>query len=121
MVANEDFYLFSRFLREVLGTNHIDHRLHWPTGTGIEEAVLNVGLASGSNLGSLGKGAVILTFGAELEEEQPVAYLRVRGATRRGAQLFAVQSRRTKEMGDATQALLVKSGSEIRSSSCTRS
>ncbi|HEX8683083.1 MAG TPA: NADH-quinone oxidoreductase subunit NuoG [Ardenticatenaceae bacterium] len=110
--GNEDLYLFARFMREVIGTSNIDHRLRWPTNTGIEEAVYNVGLTSNSSLGNLGKNSVILTIGADLEEEQPVAYLRVRGAARLGAQLVVVQSRSTKEMMDATQTLLVKPGSE---------
>ncbi|MDQ4076176.1 MAG: NADH-quinone oxidoreductase subunit NuoG [Chloroflexota bacterium] len=110
--GNEDLYLFAKFIREVIGTNNIDFRLHWPTNTGIEEAIRSVGLTSGSNLGEVGSGTVILTFGADLEEEQPVLYLRVRGATKQGAKLYVVQSRTTKEMGDATESLIVKPGSE---------
>jgi NADH-quinone oxidoreductase subunit G len=110
--SNEDLYLFGRFMRDVIGTNNIDHRLHWPAGTGIEEAVLNVGLTSGSNLGELVKGSVILAFGSDLEEEQPVTYLRVRRATQQGARLVLVQNRTTKELRDASEHLPVSPGSE---------
>ncbi len=110
--GNEDLFLFARFLREVIGTNNIDFRLHWPTNTGIEEAIRTVGLTSGSNLGELDANSVILTIGADLEEEQPVLYLRARRAAKRGAQLHVVQSRTTKEMGDATNVLRVTPGGE---------
>lgn len=110
--GNEDLYLFAKLMRQVIGTNNIDFRMHWPTNSGIEEAVSNVGLASGSNLGKLGSGAVVLTFGADLEEEQPVLYLRMRSAAKQGAKLYVVQSRTTKEMRDATDALIVKPGRE---------
>nr|MBA3533895.1 NADH-quinone oxidoreductase subunit NuoG [Ardenticatenales bacterium] len=110
--ANEDLYLFARFIREVVGSNNIDFRLQWPTNSGIEEALPMVGLTSGSNLGELGKNALILTIGANLEEEQPVTYLRLRKAVLQGAQLLVAQSRETKEMKDATQALLLQPGSE---------
>ncbi|MGH2545036.1 MAG: molybdopterin oxidoreductase family protein, partial [Ardenticatenaceae bacterium] len=109
--GNEDLYLFARFMREVIGTNNLDFRLHWPTNTGIEEAIRKVGLSSGSNLGQLDADAVILTFGADLQEEQPVLYLRARRAARQGARLYVVQSRGTKEMGDATGALQIPPGS----------
>ncbi len=111
-IANEDLYLFARLLREVIGTHNIDFRLHWPTNTGIEEAIRNVGLSSGSNLGEAGSGTVILAFGSDLEEEQPVLYLRARAATKRGARLVVVQSRTVKEMKDAADSLLIQPGSE---------
>lgn len=110
--GNEDLYLFAKFMREVIGTNNIDFRMHWPTNSGIEEAVRNVGLTSGSNLGLLSSNAAVFTFGADLEEEQPILYLRMRRAAKQAAQLCVVQSRSTKEMRDATQPVLIKPGSE---------
>ena len=110
--GNEELYLFAKFMRDVIGTNNIDFRLQWPTNSGIEEAIRNVGLASGSNLGKLASGALVLTFGADLEEEQPVLYLRMRSAAKQGAKLYVVQSRTTKEMRDATETLLIPPGSE---------
>lgn len=111
-LPNEDLYLFQKFFRQVLGSPNLDHRVQWPAGTGIEAAAARVGLSSGSNLGALGKGSVILAIGANLEEEQPLSYLRVRKAVRTGAQLIVAQSRTTKEGQDATQVLRYRPGSE---------
>ncbi|HBY98559.1 MAG TPA: NADH dehydrogenase (quinone) subunit G [Chloroflexi bacterium] len=113
-LPNEDLYLFQKFFRQVLGSPNLDHRVQWPVGTGIEAAVARVGLSGGSNLGALGKESVVLLLGADLEEEQPVAYLRLRKAARSGAQLIVAQSRTTKEMGEATQVLRYEPGSEAQ-------
>ncbi len=110
--GNEDLYLFAKLMREVIGTNNIDSRPGWMAHSGIEEAIRHVGIASGSNLGKLGNGSVVITFGADLEEEQPILYLRMRSAVKQGAKLFVVQNRTTKEIGDATNALIVEPGSE---------
>lgn len=111
-LPNEDLYLFQKFFRQVLGSPNLDHRVQWPTGTGIEAAVARVGLSGGSSLGALGKESVVLVIGADLEEEQPVAYLRLRKAAGRGAQILVVQSRTTKETGEATQVLRSQTGRE---------
>lgn len=111
-LPNEDLYLFQKFFRQVLGSPNLDHRVQWPVGTGIEAAVARVGLPGGSNLGTLGKGSAVLLIGADLEEEQPVAYLRLRKAARSGAHLIVAQSRTTKEMSDAAQVLRYRPGGE---------
>jgi len=89
--ANEDLYLFVKFFRDVLGSPNIDHRVAWPVGTGIEQAVAEVGLTSESNLNALGKGTTILMLGTDVNEAQPVTYLRVRKARRSGANVIVAQ------------------------------
>ena len=111
-IANEDAFLAVKLLRDAIGTPNIDSRLHWPTGTGVEEAVAKVGLSSGSNLADLGAGTVILAIGTDLEEEQPSLYLTVRDAVQKGAQLILTQSRAVKEMHDAQMPLRIAPGSE---------
>lgn len=113
-LGNEDLYLFGRLMREAIGTNNLDFRLHFPTNTGIEEAIRNVGLASNSNLSNLRSGAVVLVVGGDLEEEQPALYLRLRRAARAGAKLVVAQSRSTKEMNDAHSVLRLRPGSEAQ-------
>lgn len=111
-LGNEDLYLFGRFMREAVGTNNIDFRLHFPANTGIEAAIRNVGLTSTSNLSNLRTGAVVLVLGGDVEEEQPTLYLRLRRAARAGAKLVVAQSRTTKEMKDAHSVLRVRPGTE---------
>ncbi|MDQ7029017.1 MAG: molybdopterin-dependent oxidoreductase [Ardenticatenia bacterium] len=110
--ANEDLYVFVKFFRDVLGSPNVDHRVAWPTGTGIEQAVAHVGLASGSNLASLGPGSLILLVGSDLEEEQPVSYLRVRRARRNGATVVVAQARPVKEEAEAAHLLRYRVGGE---------
>jgi NADH-quinone oxidoreductase subunit G len=111
-LGNEDLYLFGRLMREVVGTNNLDFRLHFPANTGIENAIRNVGLASTSNLSSLRDKAAVLVVGGDLEEEQPALYLRLRRATRAGTKLMVAQSRTTKEIKDAHSVLRVRPGTE---------
>jgi len=110
--GNEDLYLFAKLMRDVIGTNNIDSRPDWLAHSGIEEAISRVGIASGSNLGKLGNGSVVITFGADLEEEQPILYLRMRSVVKQGAKLYVVQNRTTKEMREATDTLIVEPGRE---------
>ena len=110
--GNEDLYLFAKLLREVIGTNNIDSRPPWLAHSGIEEAISRVGIASGSNLGKLGKGSVVIALGVDLEEEQPLLYLRMRSVVKQGAKLYVVQNRTTKEMNEATETLLLEPGHE---------
>ncbi|GAP62219.1 hypothetical protein ARMA_0642 [Ardenticatena maritima] len=110
--ANEDLYLFVKLFRDVLGSPNIDHRIAWPVGTGIEQAVAEVGLTSESNLNALGKGATILMLGTDVNEAQPVTYLRVRKARRSGAHVVVAQARRVKEHAEATHTLDYRVGGE---------
>lgn len=109
-VPNEDLFLFVTFFRDVLGSPNVDHRLHWPVGTGIERAVADVGLAGGANLGALGKGSTILLIGSDLQEEQPVTYLRVRKARGKGADVIVAQARPVKEQREASHRLSPQGG-----------
>lgn len=92
-LSNEDLYLFQKFFRQGLNSRHLDladKRL------GGGEVVAKVGLTSGSNLGELGKGAVILVVAADLHEEAPVWWLRVKQAAERGATVIVANVRPTR-------------------------
>ncbi|NOZ04861.1 MAG: NADH-quinone oxidoreductase subunit NuoG [Chloroflexi bacterium] len=89
-VSNEDAYLFQKFFRAVVGTNNVDHR---PLATGRAEdemLVAELGAGAGTDLTAVGPGTTILVLGSNVEEQQPVLYLRLKQAAERGATLIVV-------------------------------
>lgn len=76
------------------------------------EWTTRVGMAPGSNLGSLGKGSAILVFASELHEEAPIWWLRVKQAAERGALLIVAAGRKTRLEKFAAHVLPYAYGSE---------
>jgi NADH-quinone oxidoreductase subunit G len=60
------------------------------------DVVSQVGVGSGTNLGTLGKGDAILVVASDLEEEAPIWWLRVKQAADRGAKVVVANPRPTK-------------------------
>lgn len=121
--ANEDLYVFQRFVRTVLGSNKLDQ---WrqpqdpstgsggASGQGLagNDLVAQVGVGSGTNLMDLGDADALLVIGADVEEETPVLYLRMKQASERGAYLAVVNGRPTRLARYADDAVLTPFGSE---------
>jgi NADH-quinone oxidoreductase subunit G len=95
-LPNEDLYVFQKFMREVLGSNNVDHREGGPFDLPFDDLGATLGLASGTNLGELGKGTLVLVVGADPEEEAPVHLLRLKGIANRGGVLATLNVRTTK-------------------------
>lgn len=111
-VSNEDLYLFQKLLREVIGTNSLDHRVGWSQWNAGEELVKNFGAGIGTNLGELGKNSALLVLGADPQAEQPVLRLRLSKAARQGASLIVANGRLTKLNEHAGQSFVYYPGSE---------
>lgn len=111
-VSNEDFFLFQKFFRQVLGSNNLDHRVGWSQWNAGEELVKNFGAGIGTNIGELGKGATILVLGADPQNEQPVIRLRLTKAAKQGAALWVANGRVTKLNESAKQSFVYKYGQE---------
>ncbi len=92
-LSNEDLFMFQKLFRQGLGSNNIDLANKRLAGG---DVVAQVGLASGSNLQSLGSGDAILVVASDLHEEAPIWWLRVKQATERGATLAVLNLRRTR-------------------------
>jgi NADH-quinone oxidoreductase subunit G len=89
--TNEDAYAFSKFLRSVVGTPHLDAQL----GDGLDP-VFAAAVTPRASIDDLETAKTILLWGPDLKEELPVLYLRVRRAvTLLGAKLVIVHPRRT--------------------------
>jgi NADH-quinone oxidoreductase subunit G len=94
-LPNEDLYLFQKFLREVIGTQNVDHRVG--LSAGFEDSVVySAGVGTGTDVGRIGRDTAILVVGSDLDEEAPVLYLRLAGAAHHGATLINAGGRPTK-------------------------
>jgi NADH-quinone oxidoreductase subunit G len=89
--TNEEAFAFGRFLRTVIVTPHIDAQL----GDGLDPQFL-AAVTPRATIPDLGKAKTILLWAADLKEEYPVLYLRVRRAvTALGVTLVVIHPRRT--------------------------
>ncbi|MGA7270666.1 MAG: NADH-quinone oxidoreductase subunit NuoG [Acidimicrobiia bacterium] len=73
--TNEDAYAFSRFLRTVVGTNHLDCRMDDAPASQFLAAT-----ADRATIDDIDGAATILVWGPDLKEEHPTLYLRIRTA-----------------------------------------
>ncbi len=109
-LSNEDLYVFQKLFRDVIGTNNIDHRLGLSAALE-DDTACTVGVGVGTDLGRVGKGAVILVIGSDLDQEAPILYLRVAGAAvKRGAHLINAGGRKTKLDAQAKTSLRYRYG-----------
>ena len=108
-LPNEDLYLFQKFLREIIGTHNLDHRVGL-NATFEDDTVYSVGVGTGTDLGRVGRDTAILVLGSDLDQEAPILYLRVAGAARHGAVLINAGGRPTKLDRQATHTLRYRYG-----------
>lgn len=87
-LLDEDAYALSRFARTVLQTNDVDARLGAPA---VPSGVL---AAAGATNADIDRAEQIVVLSADLREESPIVFLRVRKAARRGARVVQVGPRR---------------------------
>jgi formate dehydrogenase major subunit len=112
--TNEENYLFGKFMRCVIGTNHIDNCArvcHSATVTGMMET-LGVSAATNS-IRDLDEAKLILVVGANPTESHPVAGARIKQAARRGAQLIVLDPRRTELARLADLHLQLRPGTNV--------
>ncbi|MCB0165745.1 MAG: molybdopterin-dependent oxidoreductase, partial [Anaerolineae bacterium] len=110
-LTNEDLYVFQKLFREVIGTNNIDHRVGLSAALD-DVTAFTVGVGTGTDLGHVGKGTTILNIGADLDQDAPILYLRVAGASvKRGAHVINAGGRRTKLDAQAQTTLRYRYGS----------
>ena len=80
----EENYLFQKLFREVIGVNHVDHRLGQPDFS-LEEEVFAPGMQMAiSEIENLQSAALL---GLDLTEEFPVIWLRLKQAINKGAKV----------------------------------
>jgi formate dehydrogenase major subunit len=94
--TNEENYLFAKFMRCVIGTNHIDNCArvcHSATVTGMMETL---GASAATNsIQDLDLAHMIMVVGANPTESHPVVGARIKQAHRRGVPVIVIDPRRT--------------------------
>jgi formate dehydrogenase major subunit len=93
--TNEENYLFGKFMRCVIGTNHIDNCArvcHSATVTGMMETL---GASAATNsIEDIDVAKLIMVVGANPTESHPVVGARIKRAHRRGVPLIVIDPRR---------------------------
>jgi formate dehydrogenase alpha subunit len=113
-LTNEELYLFQKFMRGVLGTNHLDHAGGY-SYSGLLALRDSLGYAGSTNsLNEIRKADVIIALRSDLSETHPVVKSEVVLAVkRRKAKLIVVNSRNIYLNKFSAFNLLVKVGSEV--------
>jgi NADH-quinone oxidoreductase subunit G len=105
--TNEDAYALAKFARVTLGTNHLDCQMD----DGLEPQFLAT-TVDRATIADINTAATILLWAADLKEEHPTLYLRVRHAVEEGgARLIVIHPRRTGLDDVATHKLTYRPGS----------
>ena len=92
-IANEDAFLFGRLIKQVNGSISMSPK----KVAAYADLVRTYGVGAGTDLKQIGKGDVIVVVNADLEEQTPVWFLRLKAAvTDRGATLIIAHSKGTK-------------------------
>ncbi len=112
-LTNEELYLFQKFMRGVLGTNHIDHAGGY-SYAGLLALRDSLGYAGATNsINEIRQADVIIALRSDLSETHPVIKSEVVLAVkRRKAKLIVVNSRNIYLSKFSAFNLLVKPGSE---------
>jgi formate dehydrogenase major subunit len=112
--TNEENYLYAKFVRCVLGTNHIDNCArvcHSATVTGMMETL---GASAATNsIRDLDRARLILVVGANPTESHPVIGAKILQLARRGVPLIVIDPRKTEVARAATLHLQLRPGSNV--------
>lgn len=112
--TNEENYLFGKFMRCVIGANHIDNCArvcHSATVTGMMETL---GASAATNsIEDLDFAELIMVVGANPTESHPVVGARIKQAHRRGTPLIVIDPRRTELARLADLHLQLEPGTNV--------
>jgi len=92
--TNEENYLHQRFMRQVIGTNNVDHcaRLcHASTLSGLSYAFGSGAMTN--SIGEIGGADVVFVIGSNTPETHPVIAMKVNEAKNRGAKIIVADPR----------------------------
>jgi NADH-quinone oxidoreductase subunit G len=104
--TNEESFVLGKFMRNVIGSPHIDAQV----GDGIDPH-LAAAITNRAVINDLDSAATILVWAPDLKETLPVLYLRVRKAVRNGAKLVVVSPFATGLDSIATHVVPYRAGS----------
>ncbi len=113
--TNEENYLFQKFVRTVLGSNHVDHcaRLcHATTVTGLEPAIGSGAMTN--DLATLDQADLILLIGSDTSNAHPIIASRIKQAVKQGKSRLLVADPRRIDMADHAELVIQqRSGTDV--------
>ncbi len=113
-VANEDNYVFQKFVRAAMGTNNVDHCARLCHSSTVAGLALSFGSGAMTNpADDLLKAEVILVTGSNTTENHPIIGLKIREAVARGAKLLLFDPRRIQLSQIATIWARQKPGTDV--------
>ncbi len=108
-IPNEDAFALREFVRTVIGTPHLDHRI----GARVAGLPLAATPAPIPTLADVDRAGAVLLIGTDLTNDLPVQWLRLRAAvTKRGTKLIVANPRATEPDRIAYHRLRHRPGSE---------
>jgi len=112
--ANEENYIFQKFLRVVLGTNNIDHRVDSENPLpSPDPSNYNQIYTMTNSIAEIENAKLVLIFGCDLEKEHPIINLRAIKSARKGNLLILANSEKTSLNRFARDELIYKKGTEV--------
>ena len=109
----EELFAFQAFLRNVVGSNDLDHRLRQRDFSGDDTPLTRADLLMNTSLVDLQRSDLIVLVGADPRFEVPLLNLRLRQATLAGVQAFALNPRKMKSNLANLTEMVVHPGHEV--------
>ena len=113
MQGAEELFAFQDFLRHVVGTNHLDHRLRQRDFSGDDAPLTRADLLMNTSMADLRRADLVLMVGVEPRYEMPLLNLHLRQATLAGARAFSLNPRRVRSNLANLTEIVVRPGGEV--------
>ncbi len=112
--SNETLFLFQQFMRELIGSNNIDHRTEHEISNNDDGYITSVALgAANQPFAELKNASTICLIGADLPNENPILYLQTREqSVKHNKPIYTAHHRPTRLDRDAAESLSYRPGSE---------
>ncbi len=85
LLSTEENFLLQKLMRQVIGSNHIDHRIGEPLFSTTNNGQAECSTGMEITIGDCAKLSFVLILGVDLTEEFPIIWLRLREALHAGA------------------------------------
>ncbi|MBF0434521.1 MAG: NADH-quinone oxidoreductase subunit NuoG [Magnetococcales bacterium] len=108
----EELYAFQDFLRNVVGTAHLDHRLAQRDFSGDAVPLQRADLMLNTPLTAMEEADAIFLVGADPRHEMPLLNLRLRKATLNGAQVWSMGPRHLSSNLENVEETVIAPGEE---------
>jgi NADH-quinone oxidoreductase subunit G len=110
----EELFAFQDFLRNAVGTPHVDHRIRLKDFSGDKVKLTRADLMMNTSLTDMATSDAVLLVGCDPRFETPLLNLRLRQASLKGAKIFSVHPRNLNANLEGIVQSVVRPGGEIK-------